>query len=268
MSITNNFPSGQNIQIDSALSSTSTNPVQNNVINSALSSKANTSDVLTKTNTTSFTPTANYHPATKAYVDSKAGGKATRTVYTTVGTQSITVVSGDIYYGIVVGGGGGGGFYDSSYGGTGGAGGGGAVLSGFFVPTSNTLSITVGAGGKYTTTSLANGGRGGTSKIGSFLTAYGGYGGSGARGDDDPAGEGGGFAETDANTTVRTSNVCFSEMGGKGNNDTGNVGGGSYSDGTYTYGQGGIGGGGDYASYGDYAPCHGKQGCVIIYHFA
>lgn len=31
--------------------------------------KANTSDVLTKTNTTAYTPTANYHPATKKYVD-------------------------------------------------------------------------------------------------------------------------------------------------------------------------------------------------------
>lgn len=31
--------------------------------------KANTSDVLTKTNTTAYTPTANYHPTTKKYVD-------------------------------------------------------------------------------------------------------------------------------------------------------------------------------------------------------
>jgi len=31
--------------------------------------KANSADVLIKTNTTSFTPTANYHPATKKYVD-------------------------------------------------------------------------------------------------------------------------------------------------------------------------------------------------------
>lgn len=33
--------------------------------------KANTADVLTKTNTTSYTPTADYHPATKVYVDGK-----------------------------------------------------------------------------------------------------------------------------------------------------------------------------------------------------
>ena len=36
---------------------------------STFNSKVNTSDVLTKTNTTSYTPTANYHPATKKYVD-------------------------------------------------------------------------------------------------------------------------------------------------------------------------------------------------------
>lgn len=36
-----------------------------------LSQYAKTSDVLTRTNTTAFTPTANYHPATKAYVDNK-----------------------------------------------------------------------------------------------------------------------------------------------------------------------------------------------------
>ena len=34
-----------------------------------LTNKANVTDVLTKTNTVSYTPTANYHPATKKYVD-------------------------------------------------------------------------------------------------------------------------------------------------------------------------------------------------------
>ena len=37
-----------------------------------LSAKANASAVLTKTNTTAFTPTGDYHPATKKYVDDKA----------------------------------------------------------------------------------------------------------------------------------------------------------------------------------------------------
>ena len=36
---------------------------------SKLNSYATTSSVLTKTNTTSYTPTSNYHPATKKYVD-------------------------------------------------------------------------------------------------------------------------------------------------------------------------------------------------------
>ena len=42
--------------------------------------KANTSDVLTKTNTTSFTPSDDYHPATKKYVDDN---KWTNIVYCT-----------------------------------------------------------------------------------------------------------------------------------------------------------------------------------------
>ena len=38
-----------------------------------IANKANTSDVLTKTNTTAFTPTGDYQPATKKYVDDNAG---------------------------------------------------------------------------------------------------------------------------------------------------------------------------------------------------
>lgn len=40
-----------------------------------LSEKANSSDVLKKTNTTGFTPTGDYNPATKKYVDDKANTK-------------------------------------------------------------------------------------------------------------------------------------------------------------------------------------------------
>lgn len=43
-------------------------------VNTQVSTKANISSVLTKTNTTAFTPTANYHPATKKYVDDNIGG--------------------------------------------------------------------------------------------------------------------------------------------------------------------------------------------------
>ena len=42
-------------------------------MDTTIGDKANTSDVLTKTNTTSYTPTANYHPATKKYVDDYVG---------------------------------------------------------------------------------------------------------------------------------------------------------------------------------------------------
>lgn len=38
------------------------------------------SDVLTKTNTTSYTPTADYHPATKAYVDAHGGSTYTLSI--------------------------------------------------------------------------------------------------------------------------------------------------------------------------------------------
>jgi hypothetical protein len=40
-----------------------------------LDAKANTNDVLTKTNTTSYTPSANYNPATKKYVDDSVSAK-------------------------------------------------------------------------------------------------------------------------------------------------------------------------------------------------
>ena len=50
-----------------------------------LSEKSNSSDVLEKTNTTEFTPTADYQPATKKYVDDivieAGGGDMLRTVY-------------------------------------------------------------------------------------------------------------------------------------------------------------------------------------------
>ena len=36
--------------------------------------KTNSSDVLTKTNTTSYTPTGDYNPATKKYVDDATSG--------------------------------------------------------------------------------------------------------------------------------------------------------------------------------------------------
>jgi hypothetical protein len=38
-------------------------------MDTTIGNKANSSDVLVKTNTTSYTPSADYNPATKKYVD-------------------------------------------------------------------------------------------------------------------------------------------------------------------------------------------------------
>ena len=54
-------------------------------VTAALEQKANKTEVLTKTNTTAFTPTANYQPATKKYVDDNisaaGGGDMMKSVY-------------------------------------------------------------------------------------------------------------------------------------------------------------------------------------------
>lgn len=63
--------------------------------NAKISAKANASDVLTKTNTTSYTPSGAYHPATKKYVDDKAANIPTGSISGTIpvskgGTGSTT----------------------------------------------------------------------------------------------------------------------------------------------------------------------------------
>lgn len=89
MAITNGFPKDEKQVVDSALSTTSTNPVQNAIVTQNLNNKANTSSVLTKTNTTAFTPTADYHPATKAYVDSKASSGSDKKLILSVDSQNV-----------------------------------------------------------------------------------------------------------------------------------------------------------------------------------
>ena len=54
-----------------------------------ISWKANTSDVLTKTNTTSYTPSADYHPATKKYVDDHAGTEYNAWQWISIGDVSM-----------------------------------------------------------------------------------------------------------------------------------------------------------------------------------
>ena len=57
----------------------------NTNISETLAGKADKTEVLTKTNTTAFTPTADYHPATKKYVDdlasNKGGGDMLKSAY-------------------------------------------------------------------------------------------------------------------------------------------------------------------------------------------
>ena len=59
-------------------------------VNHSLIKKANSSDVLTKTNTTAFTPTADYQPATKKYVDDLATGGAGVSVVDNLTSTSTT----------------------------------------------------------------------------------------------------------------------------------------------------------------------------------
>lgn len=63
-------------------------------VQDAVSSKANTSDVLIKTNTTSYTPTGDYNPATKKYVDD-----ATASI--TDEKLSTGTIGNNVYYPIV-----------------------------------------------------------------------------------------------------------------------------------------------------------------------
>lgn len=62
-----NIGTNSHAAIDSHISTT----------NSTLALKANITDVLVKTNVTVYTPSADYHPATKKYVDDNAGGQKT-----------------------------------------------------------------------------------------------------------------------------------------------------------------------------------------------
>ena len=55
-----------------------------------LSEKVNASDVLTKTNTAAFTPTGDYQPATKKYVDD-----AIKTAIEKYNTEAMTLLGED-----------------------------------------------------------------------------------------------------------------------------------------------------------------------------
>ena len=79
---------GSNVEIVNNLTtSDSTKALSANQGKVLNDTKVNVTAVLTKTNTTAFTPTANYHPATKKYVDdsisTSGGGDMLKTVYDT-----------------------------------------------------------------------------------------------------------------------------------------------------------------------------------------
>lgn len=90
--------SGRQIAIDTSLSTMSINPVENRVITNALNSKAEVSDVLTKTNTTSYTPSADYNPATKKYVDDNINTKTFFLTWTTWQTNLDSATSAYQYW--------------------------------------------------------------------------------------------------------------------------------------------------------------------------
>lgn len=62
-----------------------------------LSGVALSTDVLTKTNTTSYTPTADYHPATKKYVDDNLGGSDIYYFNITTIMSRMTVTYDEVY---------------------------------------------------------------------------------------------------------------------------------------------------------------------------
>ena len=72
-------------------------------IQTQLNNKANKSEILTKTNTTAFTPSGDYQPATKKYVDDKiSSGSSSLSQYYDVPVQTITctaqATAGSSYY--------------------------------------------------------------------------------------------------------------------------------------------------------------------------
>ncbi|WP_254221799.1 hypothetical protein [Burkholderia multivorans] len=132
-------------------------------------------------------PTQSQHAAQFAQITAH-GSQA----YTTPGTYNFTVPANVYFvYGKVRAGGGAGGKADNTNG-LGGGGGGGGYCEGMIpVTPGQVLAITVGAGGAPTS---GSGNPGGSSSIGSYLTASGGLGGGYGNGTSGNGGLGGGFS--------------------------------------------------------------------------
>lgn len=69
-----------------------------NYITSAISGKADKSNVIEKNNTSSFTPTGNYHPATKKYVDDTVATHSDKSIASTTGAHSLRLYNGALQY--------------------------------------------------------------------------------------------------------------------------------------------------------------------------
>ena len=155
----------------------------NNILNKANNMKEVTVD--TTLSTTSINPVQNKVVATKINeLSSSLGSK--KTVVTS--SKTITLTVGKSYFFILIGGGGGGGMRPSSSTASGGRGGNGGRNWGIYEPTSSSVSVTIGAGGAGS--DVTNGSAGGSSSF-AGITAAGGSGGargtssgSGAAGED------------------------------------------------------------------------------------
>ena len=145
------------------------------------------------------------------------------------------------------GGGGSGGKQSYGNGGSGGGGGGGFNEAWFTLSQFGaTETATVGAGGIAVTTANIVGNPGGTTSLGSVISAYGGGGGSGVTGEGNGGGGGG---QTSAGSGVNAGNTKLGGIGGA-SGYAGNVGfwnggggGGGFEGGAAVWGGGGGGGG-------------------------
>jgi len=174
--------------------------------------------------------------------------------FTTVGTSTFTVNSGDNVEVMVVGGGGGGGSSQGGGGGGGGGGAGGLIYYTSFTVAPQAYTVTVGNGGAPGGTNLSQSGINGVNSVFGTITATGGgFGGSqGANGSDGGSGGGGGF---NGYAAVR--------LGGSGVLSQGNTGGNT----SLLSWAGGAGGGGAGSIGGDNKIDHngGDRGLGLTY---
>lgn len=124
---------------------------------------------------------------------------------------------------VVAGGGGGGTSRSFNTAGSGGGGAGGVVYRGSYIPKSNPLTITVGAGGTAPSSGNNSGGNGGNSRFGD-LVAIGGGGGIGGNGRGRDGGSGGGSRGSTGGAALQSSSASGG-FGNQGGNSGGSPGG-------------------------------------------